>query len=210
MKHAPVIVGITATMLLTACGGQAQDNAWFEENCPVQISDVREHFEQGGPTGKVVTTAMTQGPMNPPAGLDDSQHARIGLYTNDEPSGSMELEREINADDMFCLELGIKDAERRLTVDTRQHEIEGDLHGDVYEADFTLLRSPEYPEGIWVGLPASDLPRGIEITENMPERCELQWWPTEDIDYGNAAKAPQDIAGLISTQEDCLAIETIF
>src|SRR5699024_11064405 len=95
MKHAPVIVGITATMLLTACGGQAQDNAWFEENCPVQISDVREHFEQGGPTGKVVTTAMTQGPMNPPAGLDDSQHARIGLYTNDEPSGSMELEREI-------------------------------------------------------------------------------------------------------------------
>lgn len=203
MKHAPVIVGIAATMLLTACGDQAQDNAWFEENCPVQISDVREHFEQGSPTGEVITTAMTQGPINPPAGLDDSQHARIGLYTHDELSGAMELEREISADDTFCLEPGIKDAERRLTVDTRANEIEGDLHGDVYEADFTLLRSPEYPEGIWAGLPASDLPRGIEVTGNMPEQCNLQWWPMKEIDYDNAAKATQDVAGLITTQEDC-------
>lgn len=203
MKHVPVIVGITATMLLTACGGQAQDNAWFEENCPVQISDVREHFEHGSPTGEVITTAMTQGPINPPAGLDDSQHARIGLYTHDELSGAMELEREINAGDTFCLELGIKDAERRLTVDTRANEIEGDLHGDVYEADFTLLRSPEYPEGIWAGLPASELPRGIEGTENMTEPCELEWWPPEAIDYGSAAKAEQDIAGIITREEDC-------
>src|SRR5699024_3417014 len=179
----------------------------FEENCPVQISDVREHFEQGSPTGEVVATAMTQGPINPPSGLNDSQYARIGLYTHDELSGAMELEREINADDMFCLELGITDAERQLTVDTRQHEIESDLHGDVYEADFTLLRSPEYPEGIWACLPASDLPRGIEVTGNMPEQCELQWWPAEAIDYESARKAGQ--GGIISTQEDCQTNEGI-
>lgn len=195
MKHAPVIVGIAATMLLTACGGQAQDNAWFKENCPVQISDIREHFEHGSPTGEVITTAMTQGPINPPAGLDDSQHARIGLYTHDELSGAMELEREISANDTFCLELGIKDAERRLTVDTRANEIEGDLHGDVHEADFTLLRSPKYPKGIWS---ASDLPRGIEITQDLPAQCSLQWWSTGDTAYIQEIESGRDISGTVA------------
>jgi len=107
---------------------------------------------------------MTQGPITPPAGIDDSQYASIGLYTYDELSGSMELEREVTADDIFCLEPELKDADRRLTVDTREYQVEGDLHGDVYEADFTMLRSEEYPDGMWIGLPASDLPAGIEVT----------------------------------------------
>lgn len=203
MRQIPLILGIASGLLLTACGGQGQDTAWFEENCAVQVADVRESFENGKPTGEVISKAMTQGPIKPPAGIEDSQYTRIGLYTHDELSGAMELDREINADDTFCLESELKDADRRLTIDTRESQIEGDLHGDVYEADFTLLRSPEYPEGIWAGLPASDLPAGIEITNPMPEQCELQWWAMEDVDFNNAVEAGQDIAGTIIRSEDC-------
>src|SRR5699024_3917626 len=163
MRRSPVILGIAATMSLTACGSQGQDIAWFEENCAVQVADVRESYANGKPTGEVISQAMTHGPIKPPAGLEDSQYTRIGLYAYDELSGAMELKREVNADDIFCLGPELKDAERRLTIDTRENQVEGDLHGDVYEADFTLLRSEEYPEGIWMGLPASDLPAGIEV-----------------------------------------------
>jgi len=190
-------------MILTACGSQGQDTAWFEENCAVQVADVRESFENGKPAGEVISQAMTQGPIKPPAALDESQYTRIGLYTHDELSGAMELEREVSTDDVFCLEPELKDADRRLTIDTRENQVEGDLHGDVYEADFTLLRSAEYPEGIWAGLPASELPAGIEITESMPEQCPLQWWAAVGTDYSDAIDAKQDIAGTIASQENC-------
>lgn len=203
MKRSPVILGIAATMSLTACGSQGQDIAWFEENCAVQVADVRESFANGKPTGEVISQAMTHGPIKPPAGLEDSQYTRIGLYTYDELSGAMELKREVNADDIFCLEPELKDAERRLTIDTRENQVEGDLHGDVYEADFTLLRSEEYPEGIWMGLPASDLPAGIEVTESMPEQCELQWWVTKEVDWTGAKKSSKDISGSIIKSAEC-------
>lgn len=203
MKHVPLILGITAIMLLTACGGQGQDDAWYEENCEVRVADVREKFEHGEPTGEVIGRAMTQGPIKPPAALDDSAHERFGLYISDELSGAMELQREVSASDVFCLEPGIADPDRRVSIDTREHDIEGDLHGDVYEADFTLLRSEEYPEGIWVGIPISALPSGIEITEDMPEQCNLQWWPAGGIDYDSTTEAEGDIAGTINKQENC-------
>lgn len=202
-KNATALSGITLICLTaTACGGGDVDTAWFDDNCPTEVSDVHESVDQGQPSGDVIGQAVSQGPIHPPSDLESSEYQSIGLYTYDELSGAMELEREVTSEDAFCLEPDIGSSERSETVDTREAEVEGDLHGDVYEVDFTMLHSPEYPEGIWVGLHRSDLPDAIEITDDMPEECALEWWAaTEEIDV-DAVGDGEPIAGHALTRAD--------
>ena len=205
MKKAAALSAVSLLALTaTACGGGGFDSTWFDENCSTEISDVHETINQGQPAGAVIGEAMTQGPIHPPANLSDSEHARIGLYHYDELSGAMELEREVTSDDVFCLEPEIHDPERRQTIDTRAAEVEGDLHGDVYEADFTMVRSPEFPDGIWMGLHSSGLPRGIHVTEDMPEECALEWWAvTDEIDLNATGQGGSLGANALTRAEDC-------
>lgn len=205
MKRTLTTAGIAVLGLtLSACASEGQDNAWYEENCAAEVSDVREQFEQGQPTGDVIGTAMTQGPIKPPAGLEESEHAKIGLYTYDELSDTMELEREIDSDDTFCLEQSIREQDQRLALDPSRSTVEGDLHDEGYEeVDFTQLRSADYPEGIWVGLDIDQLPQSLEITDNMPEQCELQWWSADGVDFTTAAKGEDKTGSTLVRAEDC-------
>lgn len=205
MKRTLTAVGIAAMgVTLSACASGGDDVAWYEENCAVEVSDVREQFEQGEPTGEVIGEAMTKGPIKPPAGIEDSEHAAIGLYTYDELSDAMELEGEVDSDDTFCLEPEYRDQERRMSLDPSRSMIEGDLHATGYEeVEFTKLRSEDYPEGIWVGLGIDQLPQSIEISDNMPEQCELQWWSAQGLDFSAAAKGEDKTGSTLVKAEQC-------
>jgi len=205
MKKTLTLAGIAATGLsLGACSSGGQDNAWYEENCAVEISDVRDQFEHGKPTGNVIGTAMTQGPVQPPAGLDDNQHARVGLYTYNELADAMQLEREVTSEDTFCMEPEIRDPDRRKTLEPSRSVIEGDLHNPQdYEVDFTLVRSAEYPDGIWIGTGIDQLPQSIEITDNMPEECANQWWSANGLEFSGTTKAEDTTGSTLNRAEDC-------
>jgi hypothetical protein len=205
MKKSVTMAGIAAIGLaLGACSSGGQDNAWYEENCAVEISDVRDKFEHGEPTGNIIGTAMTQGPVHAPSGIDENPNLKIGLYTYDELADAMQLEREVNSDDTFCMELEIRDSDRNKTLEPSHSTIEGDLHNpDEYEVDFTLIRSAEYPEGIWIGTGKDGLPQSIEISENMPEECVNQWWSANDLDFNAAAKAEDTTGSTLNRAEDC-------
>lgn len=187
---------------VTGCGGSdAEAEAWFDENCEPLVGDVRETFTQGAPSGDVVGEAIAQGPITPPADLDDSPQS-IGLYTYDELSETMTQEAELATGDLFCLEPSIGDADRRETIDAPN--IEGEITVEGYNADFTMLRSPEYPEGIWVGIHNSDIPTGFTREEDMATECALGWWPALDVvDFENAGSTETDLAAGIAGFEDC-------
>lgn len=203
MKKNTALSGVLLiTLTATACGGGGIDTAWFEENCPTALSDVHENLDQDEPSGEVIGQAMTQGAITPPADLDSSEYARIGLYSQDDLSGAMTLEEEISSEDAFCLEPAIGQGDNHQRVDTREAEIEGDLHGDVYEVNFTLVRSPDYPEGIWMGLDQSGLPKAIEITEPMPEECALEWWAADET-LEDAGEGEPVANFVVETAEDC-------
>jgi len=203
MKKPVLAIGVVVAAILSACSSEGQaDSAWYEKNCDVEVSDVREKFEQGEPTGEVIGEAMTQGPITPPAGLNDSEHAQIGLYTYDELADAMELEREVEPDDTFCLEPAIRDKDNRMSLDPSRSVIEGNLHDEGYEeVDFTKLRSEEYPEGIWVGLGIDQLPQSIEVSDNMPEQCDLQWWSAKGLDFTTAKKGEDTTSAVIRADE---------
>lgn len=205
MKKTLTIAGLAAIGLsLGACSSGGQDNAWYEENCAVEISEVRDQFEHGKPTGNVIGTAMTQGPVQPPSGLDENPSLKIGLYTYDELADAMQLEREVNSDDTFCMEPEIRDPDRSKTLEPSRSDIEGDLHNsEEYEVDFTLIRSAEYPEGIWIGTGKDGLPQSVEISENMPEECVNQWWSASGLDFKGAAKAEDTTGSTLNRAEDC-------
>lgn len=205
MKKPFTIAGIAAIGLaLAACSNGGQNNAWYEENCPVEISDVRDQFEHGKPTGNIIGTAMTQGPVQPPSVIDENPNLKIGLYTYDEPADAMQLEREVTSDDTFCMEPEIRDPDRNKTLEPSRSDIEGDLHNpDEYEVDFTLIRSAEYPEGIWIGAGKDGLPQSIEISENMPEECVNQWWSSNNIDFEGATKVEDTTGSTLNRAENC-------
>lgn len=205
MKKPIAVTGITGLALFaTACGEGGVDTGWFDENCATEVSDIHDAVEQGHPQGDALGEAVTQGPIHPPADLDNSEYEHIGLYAQDDLSGAMELEREVSSEDVFCLEPEIRDAERSQTIDTRDSEVEGDLHGDVYRVDFTRVRSPEYPDGIWIGLHRSDLPQAIEPEEDMPQECAREWWvAAEEIDLNAAGQGEPVGSHAVTRAEDC-------
>lgn len=201
-KKAPALAG---TLILIAavsgCGGGADAEAWFSENCEPLVADVRETFTQGAPAGDVVGQAFIQGPLTPPADLDESPQS-IGLYTYDELSGTMTQEGEVASGDLFCMEQSIDDEDRGETVDAPN--IEGEITVEGYNADFTMLRSPDYPEGIWVGIHSSEIPKGIAQEDEMTTECALGWWPATDVaDFQNAAAADTELGSGVEGSENC-------
>lgn len=204
-KKAPALAGsLILIAAVSGCGGGgggADAEAWFSENCEPLVADVRETFTQGAPAGDVVGQAFIQGPITPPADLDESPQ-RIGLYSYDELSETMTQEGEVAADDLFCMEPSIDDEGRGETIDAPN--IEGEITVEGYNADFTMLRSPDYPEGVWVGIHSADIPKGVAQEDEMATECALQWWPAVDVvDFQDAAAAGTDIASGVVGPEDC-------
>lgn len=206
MKKKPVIAAALFLIASTATACAANDNSdqeWFAENCATQTADIRESIVQGKPGGAVVGTAIVQGPIKPPSGLDESTQ-KIGLYTYDKASAQMIQEGEIKSADPYCLE-PITDKNADLRMSLPQSQVEGDLQKDQNEADFTMLRSPKYPEGIWVGLHISNLPKGFSVDDKLEDQCPLSWWPSTDISpVGDAIKIDSEVAKYaLTTASDC-------
>lgn len=168
-----LLILVAATATACSAGGEGgisnkEAKAWFSENCPLQTADVKETVVQGKPGGKTVGTAIVQGPIKPPAALSDSSQT-IGLYTQDKLSGELQEHSELSVSDVFCMDPRLQnDPSRRITNPATQQS-------------YTFLRSPKFPEGIWVGQDSSDLPRGFFVEATSVQTCEKEWWLATDL-----------------------------
>lgn len=201
MKKTPALA---ATLILiaataTACGANttsgtsdAKAKTWFTENCPTQTTNIRESIVQGKPGGATLGTAIIQGPINPPAALDESTK-KIGLYTQDKLTGQMNEQTQLKSTDTLCLDPQTrKDTTKRITNPETQQ-------------NYTYMRSPEYSEGIWVGVDMSELPEGFSVDEKLTEKCDLSWWPAMGItNFEGVGKSDAEIAKYaLTTSNDC-------
>lgn len=166
-----ILVAATATACSPGSEGgvsKADAKTWFADNCPTQTADVRKTVVQGKPGGETVGTAIVQGPIKPPAALGDSTQV-IGLYTQDKLSGELQEHGELSESDTFCMDPELKnDPSRRITNPATQQS-------------YTFLRSPKFPEGIWVGQDSSELPRGFLVEGTSVEKCEKEWWLAPEL-----------------------------
>lgn len=197
------LTAIGALLLATtSCSSGADEQAWFEDNCSTKTAKVTAVNDQGQTTEETSGEAAVQGPINPPAGLDDSS-ARIGMYTYDELDESMTYEEDVTSDSVFCMEPSVEDEERSKTIEAAN--ISGDLHEDLARGDFTKLRSPEHPDGIWLNLHRSDIPEGISLSEDSTEQCGESWWlDTDRADLDNAEAADETISSHnVESLDDC-------
>lgn len=179
----PALVTIiisAAAFSLASCGSDPgpDDKAWFNDNCPTQTADVRD-VDKGEFVGDSLGKAIVQGPMKPPANVEDDSEA-VGLYTLNEASGKMTEEGQVATGDVFCMEPATDESSNSESVDIG--DIDGSLHAeaDEYTVDFTKLRSPKYPDGIWIDRHTSDLPTAIDV-DDAPNQCELNWWTSSDF-----------------------------
>lgn len=181
-KPALITTIIAATAFsLASCGSEptGPDNqAWFDENCPTTTAEVHD-VDKGEMVGDSLGQAIIQGPLKPPSNVEDDAEA-IGLYSYNESSEKMTEEGQVAEGDRFCLEPAIDDSDNSESVDIGN--IESDLHAneDEYTVDFTKLRSPKYPDGIWIDRHTSDLPTAIS-TNDAANECELNWWTAPDL-----------------------------
>lgn len=176
-----VTITTVAAFSLASCGSgpSGPDNeAWFKDNCPTQTADVRD-VDKGEFVGDPLGKAIVQGPLKPPTNVEEDTEA-VGLYTYNETSEQMTEEGQVAAGDRFCLEPAIDEADNSESVDIGN--VDSDFHssGDENTVDFTKLRSPKYPDGIWIDRHTSDLPTAISADEAGNE-CELNWWTSSDL-----------------------------
>lgn len=214
--------GLLAALALTACGddpetteepeaAEPDHTEWFTENCPAEVNNIREDYDTTGddmiPEGDVVGEAMLQGAIRPPAALDNSTE-EIGLYTYDELSEEMVLETTATSDDLFCFDQGIATErdDRQIRVDS--HQITGEAHDEDSDQSFTELRSPDYPDGIWVPINFTSMSEsrggGFEVSEEWGE-CSLEWSPATDITpVDDAPEAEREVVGTsVISPDDC-------
>lgn len=185
---AAALAGVLVLTATTAACGSDSGQAWFEDNCQAQTADVYKKVDPatGELSGDVTGKAMTQGAIHPPAGLTEST-ARIGLFSYDENSEKMVQEGELESSDLVCFEQSLGNQDREKKVD--RADIEGELNQDEWTTQFTKVRSPDYPEGIWVahdfGM-SSYLGAGFDVDGDWGE-CAKEWAPATDITPFDAA-----------------------
>lgn len=191
---------VVAAVGLASCSGGGNDQAWFDENCAAQAAEIKK-AEAGQLVGDAIGEAIIQGPMVPPGGLDDSAET-FGLYTYDEAAETMQEAGEVAAGDAFCMEPGMKEGDRGQTIDVGN--VEGDRHADQSTVDFTMLRSPGHPDGVWVDVHSSELPEAIPAEEAAAE-CQLDWWLSADLIDSEAERPTDGEIGShnVESQEDC-------
>lgn len=173
---------ILAATALTACStgnndtnpagndadASGNDVKWYAENCATQTSTIQER------PGEL---AVSAGPLAAPAALDNS-NLKIGYFTYDELNDGMKQEAPLEAGDTICLDRTIRDdADRQKTVDS--FKIEGDVDQAQYDnMNFSYVRSPKYPDGIWINQFFDDISRTYAVSDLSDQKCDNQWWPT--------------------------------
>lgn len=172
-------VVIAAVAGLSACGGSdaagPDDEAWAAEQCPVQTASIYQSVK-GKLTGDSLGTAITQGPIVPPAGTTGD--SAVGLYELDDVAGTMTHMEDAAVDDVFCMEEALTASDREMTVDVEA--INGAEHPDATSVDFTFIRTAKYPDGVWIDRHESDLPSSIPADE-ASVTCSSQWWTASDL-----------------------------
>lgn len=165
---------------LTACSG-SDDSKWFAENCATKTATIQER------PGEL---AIISGPLAPPAALEDSS-LKLGYFTYDELNESMKQEDSLEVGDTICLDRTLEsDNTRWKSVETTK--IEGEAKDETLDStDFTFVRSPKYPDGIWINQFSGDLDDSYEISDLTGEKCANQWWPTVTKEEAEAASASE-------------------
>ena len=167
---------------------RARRRSLAQRQRPTQTADVRD-VDKGEFVGDPLGKAIVQGPLKPPTNVEEDTEA-VGLYTYNETSEQIPKRAKSQQETASA-------SSPRLTRQTTRNpsdigNIDSDFHssGDENTVDFTKLRSPKYPDGIWIDRHPSDLPTAISADEAGNE-CELNWWTSSDLldpeaDYNQA------------------------
>lgn len=184
---------ILAATGLTACS-TSNDSKWYAENCTTQTATIQERPGEH---------AITAGPLAAPAALENSNQ-KIGYFTYDELNDGMKQEAPLEAGDTICLDQTIdSDNTRQKTIDTPK--IEGEINQAQYDTiDFSFVRSPKYPEGIWINQYSGDISGGYAVSDLSDEKCDNQWWPSITTEEAGAANSTGEVMQYnLARQEKC-------
>lgn len=201
-----VLVGALAASGCAA-GQSAEEQApdpkeWFAQECPAQTAQVREADPSTQePTGAVVGTALVQGAIRAPAGLESSAES-IRYLRLDEMSHDLVPLGEMAAGEVVCFEQDLRLPERRLDADTP-------VRGEAWDGGehFTRVRTPEHPQGVWIDWKFSGVktaPGGFMVGEDTAA-CAEEWSAAVDITpLEEGATNQESIIPLnVATAEDC-------
>lgn len=201
-----------AALVLTGCGGTAEDSEaadageetvaeeanpeqeWFAAECPTITADVRFVDEDQEPTGEIVDTALIQGPISPPEGLDEST-ATIGMYSYDEMADALVFEKIATESDVFCLTGEIAEGPNSDTEFVGQD-------AETSPALMHHMATFDDPEGFWVD--EAFLSTGSSVPGVIVDHeCQGDWTVEEDLaDLDNAEHQEAGVSSLYMQGDD--------
>lgn len=181
------VVSVSVALVLSGCaaggasGPEADDGgvgAWFEQHCPGQGAEVREADpETQESVGDLVGTAMVQGAIRPPSSVGSK--AEVIRYLDlEESTDELVPVGEVQSGDVVCFEQGLRAPERRLGADTP-------VRGAAWDGSllFTKVRSPEYPDGVWIDWKFSGVETapGAFLVDGSGVECAGEWTAAVDM-----------------------------
>lgn len=165
-----------------------QEQEWFAAECPTITADVRFADENQEPTGEIVDTALIQGPVSPPEGLDESTMT-IGMYSYDELANALVFEKIATESDVFCLTADLDEGPDSDTefVGQDAETLPGLMHH---------MRTFANPEGFWVD--QDFMTTGASVPGVIIDHeCPGAWTVAEDLaDLENAEHQEAGVSSL--------------